>query len=214
MKRKYVLSFIIVIVLTLGAILPLAASNRNGNENQDYDGDSPTKVHCCINYESSNRSEREYVRSGYINLDQLGRTQLSDDMLELLELLVLLETPKISYVQYSFVERIYLSDHIFGVDEFLDEVFKHGEYGRLFYDIHTIVTEYRAADTFAAFSASCRPGQHISTMTLSESTATLHHMWNFQGGHCTRVTSITWICLFCDTIGTERRTSLFLCFNC
>jgi len=59
MRKKYVLSLVLALALTLGAIVPLAASGRNGNEAYDSN-----KLHCCSHFDLGERIAPERIDLG------------------------------------------------------------------------------------------------------------------------------------------------------
>lgn len=122
--------------------------------------------------------------------------------------------PEISSTDFLsdvFTERIYLEDHVFGVDTFLDDIFNNGA---PYVELTTFVSEYWSRNGIAAFST-CSVGRHTNIrITGTYGPIVRHFGWGFMGGTCIREVINHWHCSACNTFGTDRQQMPFTCFGC
>ena len=108
-------------------------------------------------------------------------------------------------------QRIYASEHIFGVIEVIDDHFKAGA---KFVETRTISMEHSGFGGISAMSSGCRPGQHTNAAITSIFHDISHGGWGRPGGFCIAVQTAHWVCFACNSTGTDQTFFHFFCASC
>ena len=131
--------------------------------------------------------------------------------------------------EYTIVNtvRVFASEHIYGEDLHLDELF---DAGNSFVDVITahiqlyndfgypiggnFVREYVPSSTSLLRSNGCSFGNHLSPVIVRTEAQPLHFSHGFTGGHCIFRTVNTGHCTTCNAFISETISVIFVCWQC
>jgi len=157
----------------------------------------------------SSTTSSAVASDGLVNGDMVHMT--NGNNLELFENFWINVNPNEAMVTIG-EQRIYASEHIFGADKFIDNLF---QFDREFVDIFTISKEYIGFGGLITRSSACRAGNHTSVTVTGTSSQASHGGWGgWPGGFCTVVTTTNWVCFACNTVGSEQRFGQIFCVQC
>jgi len=212
MKKKY-FALIMVLILSLSTTVAVLSASNSDN----LDSPLPSCDECCPQFVSGRVLNPDNIvkmvtESGYVSRDELMSIR-NNELFDVVEMDTARMSSYFAFTRIIIEERICITDHVFGVDPFLDALFED----QSFIVVGTVIDEFRDVNNLAASSNGCLPGRHTNVVVTNTSPIIWTHGWHgLRGGWCMTRVVTSWRCDApgCFTTGSEVTTGLAWCMIC